>query len=56
VTVLNPPGHLAEPSRLAARLIPDVTVVELPNLTGAVLDAHADAIARHCRERLPVAA
>lgn len=47
VTVLNPPGHLAAPSRVAAALIPDATVIELPELTGAVLDCHADAIARH---------
>ncbi|WP_425229967.1 alpha/beta fold hydrolase [Sphingomonas sp.] len=54
-TVLNVPGHLAEPSRLAAALIPDAEVVELPQLTGAVLDAHAPAIAAliRCREPAP---
>ncbi|UVO50712.1 alpha/beta hydrolase [Sphingomonas sp. SUN019] len=46
VTVLNPPGHLADPSRVAAALIPDATVVELPELSGAVLDRHADVLAR----------
>lgn len=45
VTVLNPPGHLAAPSREAARLIPAAQVIELPELKGAVLDVHADVIA-----------
>lgn len=51
-TILNPPGHLAEPSRLAARLMRDATVVELPTLAGAVLDAHADVIARYCADEV----
>lgn len=57
VTVLNPPGHLAEPSRLAAGLMRDATVVDLSALEGAVLDAHADVLARHCasRERMVAA-
>ena len=45
VTILNPPGHLAEPSRIAAALIPDAEVIELPDLAGAVLDRHAATIA-----------
>ena len=45
VTILNPQGHLAEPSRAAARLIPDATVIELPELQGAVLDTAAATIA-----------
>ena len=46
VTVLNPKGHLAGASRAAAALIPNATVVELPDLNGAVLELHADRIAR----------
>ena len=46
VTILNPPGHLAEPSRIAAGLIPAAAVIELPGLSGAVLDDHAGTIAR----------
>lgn len=45
VTVLNPQGHLAEPSRAAAALIPGATVIELPELSGAVLDTAPEAIA-----------
>lgn len=45
VTVLNPEGHLAAASRAAAALIPNATVVELPDLSGAVLELHADRIA-----------
>jgi pimeloyl-ACP methyl ester carboxylesterase len=56
VTVLNPRGHLTEPSRVAAALIPRVTVVELPDLTGAVLDRHADVIARYCESSATAAA
>ena len=48
VTVLNPAGHLAGPSRTAAALMRDANVVELPELAGAVLDVHADAIASYC--------
>lgn len=46
VTILNPTGHLAGPSRAAAALIPGARLVELPELHGAVLDIHADVIAR----------
>ena len=56
VTVLNPAGHLAEPSRLAAALIPDSSVVELDDLAGAVLDTHAGVIARHLLERVEILA
>ncbi len=56
VSVLNPPGHLAGPSRLAAGLMQDATVVELPDLAGAVLDAHAGVIAGYCGVREPTAA
>ena len=45
VTVLIPQGHLAEPSRQAAALMPDARIVDLPELNGAVLDLHADRIA-----------
>jgi pimeloyl-ACP methyl ester carboxylesterase len=53
VTVLNPAGHLAEPSRVAARLIRDASVVELPEMTGAVLDMETPAIARLLAAREP---
>lgn len=45
VTVLNPAGHLAEPSRLAAALLPGTEVIELPDLEGAVLDRYPDRLA-----------
>ena len=45
VTVLNPQGHLAVASRVAAALIPCAKVIELPELNGAVLELHADKIA-----------
>lgn len=45
VIVLNPDGHLAEPSRIAARLMPQARVIELPELSGAVLDLYATPIA-----------
>ncbi|HEX8382980.1 MAG TPA: alpha/beta fold hydrolase [Sphingomonas sp.] len=45
VTILNPPGHLAEPSRQAAALMRDAQVIELPDLAGAALDVHAGALA-----------
>ena len=51
VIVLNPPGHLAEPSRRAAGLMRDATVIDLPDLTGAILDVHAGQIAGYCHER-----
>ena len=45
VTVLNPQGHLAAASRVAAALIPRAEIVELPELNGAVLELHANRIA-----------
>ena len=45
VTILNPEGHLAGASRAAAALISNATVLELPDLSGAVLELHADRIA-----------
>ena len=39
VLVLNPGGHLAEPSRVAARLMPGAQVLEMPDVTGPILDA-----------------
>lgn len=45
VTILNPPGHLAEPSRQAVAFIKQATVIELPELTGGILRAHADQLA-----------
>lgn len=56
VTVLNPGGHLAGPSRLAAGLMRHAIVVELPELSGAVLDLHADVIARELVELAEVSA
>ncbi len=44
VKVLNPESHLSAPSRTAARLFADATCMELPDLSGAVLEKHADAI------------
>ena len=43
--ILNPESHLAEPSRVAARLMPNATVIELPHLSGAVLETAATEIA-----------
>lgn len=45
VTVINPSGHLAEASRVAAALIPHARLVELPDLAGAVLESEAATIA-----------
>ena len=45
VTILNPPGHLADPSRLAAAYIARCELVELPELTGAILEVHAERLA-----------
>lgn len=45
VRVLNPPGHLAEPSRVASALIPNVVLVECDDLTGAVFEKHATEVA-----------
>ena len=45
VLVINPAGNLAEPSRAAAKLLPDATLVERPDLCGAVLETNAPAIA-----------
>ncbi len=45
VTVLNPQGHLAEPSRAAADLIAAAELIELSHLSGAVLDTAAAEIA-----------
>ncbi|QGN55878.1 alpha/beta fold hydrolase [Novosphingobium sp. Gsoil 351] len=45
VTVLNPAGHLAEASRIAAGLIPRVRLIELPELAGAALECEAVALA-----------
>lgn len=44
VTVLNPSGHLAEPSRIAAKLIPQAQLIELPELEGAVLQCEAETL------------
>ena len=43
--VLNLPGHLAGPSRIAAAMICDATVEELPDVGGAPFDLHADVLA-----------
>ena len=56
VTVLNPAGHLAGASRLAADKIPDATLIDLPDVTGAVLDLHADLLAHYFLEPAAVLA
>lgn len=43
--VLNLPGHLSEPSRMAAAMMRDATVEELPEVGGAAFDLHADVLA-----------
>ena len=45
VTVINPAGHLAGASRIAAGLIPRACLIELPELSGAVLESDAATIA-----------
>lgn len=45
VTIINPAGHLAEASRIAAALIPQAYLIELPELHGAVLERDAEALA-----------
>lgn len=45
VTVINPPGHLAEPSRRAARLLQHAEVVDLRDAGGAALETDAARIA-----------
>lgn len=45
VTILNPQGHLAGPSRAAAKFIREAVLIELADLNGAVLDTAADRIA-----------
>ncbi len=42
VRVPNPAGHLAEPSRVAAALIPGASVIEMPDVTGPVLEIAPD--------------
>ena len=49
VLVLNPAGHLAAPSRAAAAMIPDATLVELPDVNGAFLIDGAAEIAELLR-------
>lgn len=60
VTVLNPAGHLAEPSRIAAAMIGNVDVIELPEANGGALLDHATTIAalieRDRRTAIPNAA
>lgn len=45
VLVLNPAGHLAAPSRIAAQLIQGAVVEEMPDLAGAFLETAADILA-----------
>lgn len=45
VLVLNPANHLAEPSRLAAALMADSQIIDLPHLDAAVLDVAAAELA-----------
>ncbi|MDH7973266.1 alpha/beta fold hydrolase [Sphingomonas sp. AR_OL41] len=56
VTVINPPGHLAEPSRCAAALIPDARIIDLPELDGAALERHAEPIATLLLDPAPFSA
>lgn len=46
VLVLNPQGHLAEPSRVAGAMMPGATVIELPDLSGPILEIAPSRIAR----------
>ena len=43
--VVNPRAALAEPSRDAARLMPDASVIEMPELGGAIFDLGAERLA-----------
>ena len=45
VQILNPDGHLAEPSRIAAGIFPYAQCLELPELAGAVLESGARRLA-----------
>lgn len=49
VTILNPPGHLAEPSRMAAGFIRHAELIELSDLNGAILEVHAGRLAELLR-------
>lgn len=51
VTVLNPESHLAEASRIAAALFPRATCIELPRMSGAVLEAYAQELVTLITER-----
>ena len=46
VTVLNPPGHLAAPSRIAAALVAQAEMVELPGVGPSPLLTDAGKVAR----------
>lgn len=45
VLILNPDGHLAPASRAAAALMPNCRIVELPDLSGPILESATDRIA-----------
>ncbi len=52
VLVPNTHGNLQEASRAAARLVPDATVIEMPDLTHGVFDVGVDRLAAVSREFL----
>nr|WP_281367511.1 alpha/beta hydrolase [Sphingomonas chungangi] len=52
--ILNPQGHLAEPSRQAAALIPDHAIEELPGLSPAIFDAGSERVAAKLEEWLGI--
>lgn len=54
VVVLATQSGLLEPSRVAAGIIPTATLVEVPEVTTAVFEAGAEAIARRIEETLDV--
>ena len=45
VLVINPSGHLAQPSRVAAAMFRDVRVEEMPRLSGPILNLGPDLVA-----------
>ena len=52
VLVPNTHGNLQEASRAAARLVPDATVIEMPDLTHGVFDVGVDRLSAVSREFL----
>lgn len=46
VLVINPDGHLAHPSRVAAAMMPNAIVEEMPDITGPILNTGSNRVAR----------